>query len=325
MNKRKFILALLVLGFFLLPILTSAQTFNYKPLEKIPGFESQTTGDFYTYIGAVYKFGIWVVGICALLMIVLGGYMYIMSAGNTAGMDKAKGIITDAILGLILALASYLILYQINPALVQLHAPSAMTGGAPAAAPAAAPKGALATGCNNYDSAFSSASGGDKNLKCLLIAIANAESNCNPNLTSPQNACGLMQILPGTAGKSCAELLNDPNGSIQLAANYIGQAQSSIPSSSGFDVGRNHNLSGAYVAYGNYKYDTGNDDLIASYNAGYGTGASTPGLKGPFVISSDCPNPVTPAWQCNINPGGFSATQSYVMQVQSLQASCLAK
>lgn len=94
--------------------------FNYTPMEKIPGFENQTNGDFYTYIALVYKFGIWAVGIAALLMISIGGFMYVTSAGNNSSMEKAKGVITDAIIGLILALTSYLLLYIINPDLVRI-------------------------------------------------------------------------------------------------------------------------------------------------------------------------------------------------------------
>lgn len=46
--------------------------------------------------------------------------MYAASGGNNASMEKAKGFITDAIVGLILALLAYLILYIINPELVKI-------------------------------------------------------------------------------------------------------------------------------------------------------------------------------------------------------------
>lgn len=110
--------------FFLTPALVFAATSstNYQPMENIPGFESETVSgvDFYTYIQAVYKFGIWGIGIAALLMVVIGGFMYITSAGNNSSMEKAKGVITDAIVGLLMALLSYLLLYIINPDLVRI-------------------------------------------------------------------------------------------------------------------------------------------------------------------------------------------------------------
>ena len=118
MKKTKIFLALSI-GLFALPLFSSAASFDYTPMEPIPGFS--TSGDFQSYISAVYKFGIWTVGIAAMLMIMIGGYMYMMSAGNNASMQKAKGVITDAIVGLILALTSYLILYEINPNLVNIN------------------------------------------------------------------------------------------------------------------------------------------------------------------------------------------------------------
>ncbi len=101
----------------------------YTPMEEIPGQGKPT--DFYSYINAIYKFGIGAVGICAMLMIIVGGYMYMTAAGNNSSMEKAKTVITDAIIGLILAMASYLILYFINPDLVKIKRLQPMATGTP--------------------------------------------------------------------------------------------------------------------------------------------------------------------------------------------------
>jgi hypothetical protein len=116
--RHKKIIYLSVFVFFLAPLSVLAQ-FSYAPMENIPGFEGVSTLP--EYLMAIYKFGIWTIGLAAMLMIMIGGYMYIMSAGNTASVGKAKGVITDAIFGLILALTSYLLLYTINPELVALN------------------------------------------------------------------------------------------------------------------------------------------------------------------------------------------------------------
>ncbi len=321
MKNKKVLLSLFLFVLIFVPALTLAGPFDYVPMEKIPGFETSDTSNFYNYIGIVYQFGLWAVGLSAMFMISIGGYMYMMSAGNTASMGNARSIITDALIGLVLAMLSYLILYEINPDLVKL------TGGAAGGGAGGAPISAsvLTTGCNNYTEAFASASGGDKNLQCLLVGIANAESGCTPTAISPAGACGLMQFMPATAGISCDALRADPTKSIQLAANYIKSNQNTIPNSSGFSIGKGYSLNGNTISYGGFLYDTGNDDLIASYNAGSGKLATTPGMKGPFEISSDCPSPITPAWQCHIKPGGFAETQKYVMRVQSFQKTCLAK
>lgn len=99
---------------------TGKQVFDYKALETIPLVTTagESVKPFNEYIGNLYTFLISAVGICALFMITVGGYMYITSAGNAAVLNQAKAIITDAIIGLLLALLSYLIFYTINPALV---------------------------------------------------------------------------------------------------------------------------------------------------------------------------------------------------------------
>jgi hypothetical protein len=120
MNIKKLFLIPIFSIFFFASISTVFASFDYTPMEKIPGFETETTGNFCVYINAVYKFGLWTIGICAMFMIIIGGYMYIVSAGNNASMGKAKGVITDAIIGLLLAFFAWLILNEINPNLVQM-------------------------------------------------------------------------------------------------------------------------------------------------------------------------------------------------------------
>ncbi len=117
MKRKKIIFAIIAACNFFPALVLAA--FSYTPMEAIPGFGKPA--DFPTYIMAVYKFGLWTIGISAMLMIVLGGYMYLVSAGNASQTGKAKGVIADAIVGLILALVSWLLLYTINPDLVQFN------------------------------------------------------------------------------------------------------------------------------------------------------------------------------------------------------------
>lgn len=126
MKKQTKIWALVL--FFAVPLTTLAASFDYTPMESIPG--GSGSGDFYDYVKDIYNFGIWTVGIAALLMIMIGGYMYLTSAGNNASMEKAKGVITDAIVGLVMAMLAYLLLYIINPDLVKLGSTGTTTTGA---------------------------------------------------------------------------------------------------------------------------------------------------------------------------------------------------
>lgn len=129
-KKRKktiYAFSCLVLGLFFFlstaapTLATAPQTFNYTPMEQIPGYGAPS--DFFDYIAVLYRFGIGAVGIAALIMLAIGGFMYITSAGNNASMEKAKGVITDAIVGLLLAVSAYILLYTINPDLVKLKRP----------------------------------------------------------------------------------------------------------------------------------------------------------------------------------------------------------
>lgn len=105
------------------PIPKTVKSFSYPLLEAFPGFfiKGDTTTDLPATVLAIYKFGIWTVGIAGLFMLVVGGFMYMASAGNTSTAGNARGIIADALLGIVAALGAYLILYVINPDLTRLN------------------------------------------------------------------------------------------------------------------------------------------------------------------------------------------------------------
>jgi len=101
----------------------TTRQFKYILLESFPGFFTANTEmtDFPKLVLAIYKFGIWTVGIAGLFMLVVGGFMYMASAGNTSTASNAQGIIWDALLGIVAALGAYLIFYVINPDLTKIN------------------------------------------------------------------------------------------------------------------------------------------------------------------------------------------------------------
>lgn len=106
---------------FLFIAITGALTVDaqeYIPLE--PLTESAGSGvTLSTYLNDAFKIGVGIAGVFAVLMIVIGGISYIGGASNPSARSEAKNKITNAIFGLILAIASWLILSTINPDLLK--------------------------------------------------------------------------------------------------------------------------------------------------------------------------------------------------------------
>ena len=75
------------------------------------------------YIKIIYQFTIALAALLAVIMIMIGGVRWMTAMGNQGQLDSAKTMILNSLVGLILALGSYTILYSINPALVQLKMP----------------------------------------------------------------------------------------------------------------------------------------------------------------------------------------------------------
>lgn len=72
-------------------------------------------------VANLYDFALAIGGLLAFAMIVYGGVKYIAAAGNHSKLEDAKEQITDALLGLLLLLGAWLVLYIVNPDLVKLH------------------------------------------------------------------------------------------------------------------------------------------------------------------------------------------------------------
>ena len=112
--------SLALLLFFSVALVASAQ--GYIPLAPIEGTlkAGSNTTDLPTYLAGIYKVAIAAAGALAFLMIVWGGFTYV-TAESIGGKDAGREYIQNAIGGLVLAIASYVLLYTINPALVQFN------------------------------------------------------------------------------------------------------------------------------------------------------------------------------------------------------------
>ncbi|MFA6797185.1 MAG: hypothetical protein WCR40_00515 [Candidatus Paceibacterota bacterium] len=93
---------------------------DYVPLEEnaFPGVSTDgNKGDLGAFVGQIFNFGIAIAVVLALIEIIWGGVQY-MTTDSWYTKSDGKDRIQNAFLGLAIALLSYLLLYTINPELV---------------------------------------------------------------------------------------------------------------------------------------------------------------------------------------------------------------
>lgn len=73
------------------------------------------------YIQAIYNYAIGIVGILAAIVLMFGGLLWMTAGGETGRVSEAKEWIKASLLGLVIALSSYVILQTINPDLVNFR------------------------------------------------------------------------------------------------------------------------------------------------------------------------------------------------------------
>jgi len=99
-----------------IPGLAAFSEIEYEPGEKINiPYIAQ-------YIVAIYKYGLVIGALLAVVMIMIGGIIYLTAAGAQGLIGTGKTLIYGAISGLVLLLGSYLLLITINPSLVNPQA-----------------------------------------------------------------------------------------------------------------------------------------------------------------------------------------------------------
>jgi hypothetical protein len=82
--------------------------------------ESLSSCDIAATINQVFQFSISLGAVLAMLRIAYAGHLYMGSADMWSNKTKAKEVFTDAIVGLLLLLAIWLIIRQINPCILDL-------------------------------------------------------------------------------------------------------------------------------------------------------------------------------------------------------------
>lgn len=127
---KKIILATLSLIIFSLGVLTPVYavdehdltegTFNVKDVLKLPDvdgkkqqptkyFNDPTQAPIESFVGTMIDYALAIMGSLAIILIIAGGFVFMTSRGDSSQIDKGKEIMKYAIMGLIVAFLSYII------------------------------------------------------------------------------------------------------------------------------------------------------------------------------------------------------------------------
>jgi len=106
---KKFLLFFLVSSFLLFPLMASAQWGAAKSGLKTVGTATQLEGNLETSVGTVISGALALVGTIFLILTVYAGILWMLAQGNEEKVNKAKDIITAAIIGLVITMAAYAI------------------------------------------------------------------------------------------------------------------------------------------------------------------------------------------------------------------------
>ena len=262
------------------------------------------------YIKGIIKLIMGLIGVFAVLMVVVGGIEY-MSTIQVGEKEGAKNRIINALGGVVLALASYLILNTINPNLVNItvSAPQAVleleenyspTADIGQPLPPDTPDGTPPTGTTdvkndnkNFNAVLSAAAASHPGVSCTFMkAIMYRESNGNPGATSSVGAYGLMQMMPATwtgLGYSNQSKWSDPAVAADAAAKYIQNLSTTACNN---------------AASSNVCTASSMKNIAAAYNGGPKANKE----------SKSCPG--TTLWECYVNwtprPNSYRQTKRYV-------------
>jgi hypothetical protein len=74
------------------------------------GADVPTLASLETLFSNIVQFVVSIAGVALFVMLIVGGFSFLFSGGDPKKLEKARGTITNAIMGLILIVAAYIIL-----------------------------------------------------------------------------------------------------------------------------------------------------------------------------------------------------------------------
>jgi hypothetical protein len=110
----------LTIGAILLPSISFAQNLGWQDANKaavtVGGYQQSTSVE--SLIGTVIGAFLGLLGVVFLVLMVYGGYIWLIARGDESKAEKAKDTIVNSLIGLIIVLAAYAITYFVLDKLV---------------------------------------------------------------------------------------------------------------------------------------------------------------------------------------------------------------
>jgi hypothetical protein len=126
----KFLFLAVIFTFIICPFFAQAKSLeiDYPTLSGSAPAPQSTKTLLPDYIKYLFSFSLKVAGIVCFLSLFYGGFLYVSSVGKPGQLDEANQQILNSVYGLIIILASYLLLNTINPEMIILKGPQIKSG-----------------------------------------------------------------------------------------------------------------------------------------------------------------------------------------------------
>lgn len=282
-----------------------------------------------TYITVIYQ---WLVGFAAVLAVLAltwGGVRWLLSGGDSGKIQEARKVIANALIGLSLALGSYLLLATLGKDFVE-YKPITIRQIAPIKIeleeykePVSVAQSPLAADNKTYDALFKKY-GDQAGIDCTFIkAMAYQEAGLHNPPANKHGATGILQVVHTQYGRPSEVDLMDPETNIKWGVGILKDAfQDGCPSTSRVTCKPPHTRLGfagcVTPTASEWKnvVDANGTDFVPGIQ--YGLAAYNAGKCGANVVSANCPGKAR--WQCpgeikNTITGGVDQTLKHVPRV----------
>ena len=106
---KKYLLPTLIVAAILVPMIAGAQMnifYGFNEMGNAAGYGNATLG---TAVGKMIKIALSILGLIATVLIIIGGFMWMMSGGNEDQIAKAKKLMIAGVVGLVIVLLAWAI------------------------------------------------------------------------------------------------------------------------------------------------------------------------------------------------------------------------